>query len=162
MAEDTKFDRREFQISRIRETARQTAHQLRKIADDIDRIADKDDYIAIPYEVMETLMWGIANARPSSPAQQLRELMISDQANAVIAAREAAEAPQETAEEIADRIAGGRSIAGFSGISDNTRRIVRRAILRAVKAAQGIPCEECGRIEDHKFDCTIGRAEATR
>ena len=162
MAEDKKFDRREFQVERIRETARYTAKKLRSVADEIDRIAGKDDYVAIPHEVMNAIVWGIANARPDSPAQQLRELMISDQADATIAARKAAEAPQETAEEIADRIAGGRSIAGFSGISENTRRIVRRAILRAVKAARGIPCEECGRIEDHKMDCSIGRVEATR
>lgn len=165
MAEDTKFDRREFQVERIRETARFTAKQLRRTAEDIDRIADKDDYIAIPYEVMETLMWGIANARPSSPAQQLRELMLSDAADATIAARKAqeqakaAEFERHTPQEIADRVTNG-SIGGHSGISDGTRRIAYNAAVEAVLLDRQEPCTECHAIVQHKLDCSqrgVGR-----
>ncbi|WNN95073.1 hypothetical protein SEA_MAGRITTE_122 [Microbacterium phage Magritte] len=159
MAEDTKFDRREFQIERIRETARFTAKQLRRLADDIDRIADKDDYVAIPHEVMNAVVWGVANARPDSPAQQLRELMISDQADITIAARKAqeqaatAEAARRTPQDIAEQVTTG-SVGGHSGISDSTRRIAYNAAVEALLIERGEECSECHAIVQHKFGCS--------
>lgn len=150
-------DRREFQISRIRETARYTAKKFRDMADEIERLADDKDYTKIPGELTNLIVWGLANARPDSPATQLRELMISDAADVTIAERD-----RETDADIIERISSGRSIGGHSGISDNTRRIVRRAVTQAVRAARGTQCPECRQIEHHKMDCTIGRREWTR
>lgn len=151
---DKNFDRRDFQIERIRETTRYTAKRFRTMAEDIDRLADVEDYTKIPGELMSLILWGVANARPDSPSMQLRELVIAERADVTIAERD-----RETDTEIIDRISNGRSIGGYSGITENTRRIVRRAVTQAVRAARGTQCPECHQIEHHKMDCSIGRLE---
>lgn len=45
----------------------------------------------------------------------------------------------ESPDEIADRISEQRSVGGYSGLDDNTRKIIRGAALQAVKAARGLP-----------------------
>jgi hypothetical protein len=64
----------------------------------------------------------------------------------VEAKREADEASKadlaRKAVQIADTVAGGGSIAGFSGIQANTRKIAHGAALRAARIALGLPATE--------------------
>lgn len=63
----------EWLESRIRDAARKTAAKLRKTADDIDRIAENGDLDQIPGQVVDAVMWGLANAYPGDAATQLAE-----------------------------------------------------------------------------------------
>ncbi len=73
---------REHQEERVREVTRNIAKRLRRIADDIDRIADDKDLSQIPDDVASTIAWGVANADLGSPARQLRELLLAQEAAA--------------------------------------------------------------------------------
>lgn len=76
----TDFDFLEFQVARIREAAQKVASQLRRIADDVERISNAENVVNIPSDVVHTVTWGVANTNLSAPAMQLAELMRYEQA----------------------------------------------------------------------------------
>lgn len=64
----------------------------------------------------------------------------------------------QRADSIADAVTAGRSIAGFSGIQDNTRRIARAAAFRSAMLALDVACPQCSeRNGSHRYDCGFQR-----
>lgn len=59
--------------------------------------------------------------------------------------------------QIADTVAGGRSIAGHSGIQANTRKIAHGAALRAARIALGLPATE-----PYVWDAEAARAKRSQ
>ncbi len=76
---DRDYSLREHQVSRVRAVTHKIADRLRRMAEDIDRIAEDEDLNRIPDDVATTIAWGMANADLGSPARQLRELSIHDE-----------------------------------------------------------------------------------
>lgn len=63
---------------RLRDVVRRTAVQFRRVAEDLDRIAEHEkDLLKIPGDVTNVIMWGVANARIDSPAVILREYIMN-------------------------------------------------------------------------------------
>jgi len=73
MAEVSAQNAQEWLESRVRDAAHKTAARLRSVADDIDRDAEDPDLDRVPGRVVNTLVWGLANAHPDDAATQLAE-----------------------------------------------------------------------------------------
>lgn len=73
MAEMDGKTAQEWFEARVRDAARKTAANLRRVADDIERAADNSDLDRLPYRVIHTLSWGVANAHPEDAAMQYAE-----------------------------------------------------------------------------------------
>lgn len=79
MSDSRDFNLRKHGEDRVRAATRRIATGLRKVAEDIERIADREDLRAIPDDVAHTVSWGLANADLGGPARQLRELLILEE-----------------------------------------------------------------------------------
>lgn len=105
------------------------------------------------------------NAPPPPPPspERVRDLLMREpDLSALEAEARIREQGPETPVQIATRIASQRSVGGFNGLSDNTRKIIYGAALQAAKAASGWLCPECGRVEGHSFGCSVQTTEAWR
>lgn len=81
MTNDNSYQKyRDTNIERIRQSARDVAARLRRVADDVERAGDMKDFTGIPSEVAHLVSWGVANAQADAPARWLRELIIFDTA----------------------------------------------------------------------------------
>jgi hypothetical protein len=91
-----------FGINRIYETSQAVANKLRRMADDIENEIERakaneehanltraTSYIGLPAQVVAIVTSGVANAQLDGPARQLRELLLSREAQRVIDARTA-------------------------------------------------------------------------
>lgn len=59
---------------RVRSATRSTASELRRMADELDRVADDPHVLDIPHRVGHIMAWGTANAAPYRVAAEAAAL----------------------------------------------------------------------------------------
>ncbi|QGH75859.1 hypothetical protein L3Y25_gp105 [Gordonia phage Syleon] len=80
MSDNRDFDYLQFLERSVRDGAKQVAEHLRRVADEVEREAERSKLDRLAADVTHTVMWGLANANLDTVASRHADLLAAREA----------------------------------------------------------------------------------